>query len=200
GIVSVKDAAAPAVGAALMAVDATHAAWTPVVKADWSGYPVKATPTTADSIIIADAAASGAIKTAPLSAAASPLIPHGSIVASIAPLHWWRADNVTLATGKVSAIVDNGSSPKNLTQATAGNQATVSTNGNGNAYLNMSAAGTTFYQAGVASDWTFAHDNTGTTMAVLVERTALATANEDLFGTASGNFALKGFALQWDFT
>jgi hypothetical protein len=122
------------------------------------------------------------------------------ITTKLKPLHWWRADNMTIAGSKISDVIDNGTSPKNLSQATVANQGVAGTNGNGNAYLQLSAAGTTFYQAGVPADWTFMHDTTPSTFIMISERTAPATSYEDWFNTASGDNALRGFGLQWDWS
>ena len=80
GIVSVKDAAPPTAGAALVAADATHAAWTPVVKADIAGYPIKTTPVNADLVYLGDSAAGNAIAKATLASVIA-LAPTGGATA-----------------------------------------------------------------------------------------------------------------------
>jgi hypothetical protein len=160
------------------------------VKADWSGYPVKATPTTADSIIITDAAASGVIKRAAWSGGGSAW----SVAANLNPKHWWRADNVVSTGGLVDTLVDAGTGARPFTQTGAA-RAPIATDGDGKAYLALDGAAD-FYLAGAAADWTWLHNGSKMwTLFVVMQPPTISAAGTHQSVLATMNYSSSGIGM-----
>lgn len=119
-----------------------------------------------------------------------------AITAQLAPLHWWNANHTVVSGGLADTLVDIGSAPKDFAQVGAA-RAAVATDGNGQNYLDF--AGSQYYRAGVAADWTFCSNGTACTYAAIMSRTALATGAEALLGTVSGDTTKIGFDIYWGF-
>lgn len=79
----------------------------------------------------------------------------GFSVAASLPSGWYRAANVVTSGGQVDTITDAGSYGKNFVGSGA-DRCPIGTDTDGLAYLDMASD---LYQAGVAADWKFFHDN-----------------------------------------
>jgi hypothetical protein len=124
-----------------------------------------------------------------------PTVPASDISTSIAPLHWWRADNTVQTGGLVDTIVDNGTSPINFTQTGAA-RCPVATDGLSHDYLAFDGAAD-YYLAGVASNWAFMSDGTTNTLALIFAQPTIAGADQTLIATAGFDPSKIGFELIW---
>jgi hypothetical protein len=171
-----------------------HVSWADLqLKADWSGYPLKATPTAADIGLIQDAAAGGAISRAAWSVGGGGS--SWSVASNINPRHWWRANNVVATGGLADTIVDNGRIPKNFT-ASGTLRAAVAVDGNGKTNLDFNGA--QCYAAGVVADWPFLHNGVPWTLLMVCTGVPAALSSPRyILSTGGDDGANTGIVVQW---
>lgn len=90
---------------------------------------------------------------------------------------WYRSDDVTLVSNKVSQLNDKSGNGRHATQTTAGNRPTYSATGglNNLPYFSTTesySTGTGLF-AGTTGTWNFLHDGTGATVFVVAKTTGL---------------------------
>lgn len=135
----------------------------------------------------------------PIASGNNAAAPTAAIVgADIAPLHWWLASQVTISGGLVDSLNDQGSSPLNFTQVGAA-RAPIVVDANGNPYLALDGVAD-FYQSGLISSYNYLHNGSPFTVAMVIDRTALITANEVLIDNCNFSSGGTGIALFQSFT
>lgn len=141
---------------------------------DFNTFTQKTTPRSTDIAILENADASGAKAYATLEAldrvAYNP--------ANLSPLGWWRASTATLSGSVVVDLPDAGSGAKNFTQSTAGNRASIATDGSGDVYVQPDGSND-YYDAGTNADWKMFHNGDNWTIAGVLSRTAARTSGQE---------------------
>lgn len=164
---------------------------------DFSSFAHKSNPIGSDILLAEDSEASGAKKYSSVLEVLTSRVSEAGIVSKINPRNWWNANHTVESGGLVDTLADIGNTPKDFTQAGAA-RAPIGTDANGQKYLALDGAND-YYQAGLASDWTHLHNGTGCTYALIIAKTALATAVEDILGTGGVDSTLAGFTLRWNY-
>jgi hypothetical protein len=122
---------------------------------DFSSFANKAAPVGSDVVLIEDSAAGGAKKhvlVSTLGGSSPPFDP-----ADLNPFVRYNASAVATSGGFVDTMTDLGSAGKNMT-ASGTDRCAIGTDANGKLYFDFAA--NRIYRAGVATDWTWMHDNT----------------------------------------
>lgn len=90
---------------------------------------------------------------------------------------WYRSDDVTLVSNKVSQLTDKSGNGRHATQATAANRPAYSTTGglNNLPYFSTTESYSTGtgLSAGSTGTWNFLHDGTGATVFVIAKTTGI---------------------------
>lgn len=141
---------------------------------DWPGFTSKPTPRSTDRLLFENSDASYDKARSTI----AEMLAAGFNPADLAPANWWRASAATLSGSVVTALPDAGSSPFNFTQATAGNRASIATDGSGDAYVQPDGVND-YYDAGTNADWKMFHNGTSWTIAAVVSRTAPRTSGQE---------------------
>lgn len=116
-----------------------------------------------------------------------------SVLTDINPRHYWRASSTSQSGGLVDTITDAGRVPKNFTQ-TGSARCPTGTDGAGKTYLAPDGVAD-YYQAGVASDWSFLQQGGPFTIAMVYHVPSDPGANTYLLSTFSGSGGSEGFWL-----